>query len=87
MEQHVDEMMRPGFKAEQLTNGHVRNPRERNPVARLAGSESPTDPTPGQATLDDRVFADVIIVVENTETVLARRQIDRASDERQQQCD
>src|ERR1039458_8962125 len=76
VKQHIDEMMSAGYEAEYLTISHVRKPRERMPVAHVEGGESPMNSTPSQAALDDPVLGHTFRIVENTETVLARRQED-----------
>ena len=64
-------MMPAGVEAEHLAVGHVREPGERMPVARVKGRERPLDPGPRQAVLNERIFGDVIVVIVKRETVCA----------------
>ena len=82
-------MVRAGVEAEEFAVHHVREPRQRMPIAGVAvgedGREGPFDARPGQPFLHDGIFRDVIPIVVIDKTVARRRQIDQQRDEREQQ--
>ena len=72
----VHHVMRAGVDAEELDVHHVRDPRERMPVAGITGCERPLD-IGGRETGDDvRVLDHVLRVVEVDEVVVANGRVD-----------
>lgn len=80
MEQHVREMMSGGIQAEELAIQHVGNPRQREPIGRMAVSERPDDPFPGYTASDMIVGGDITEIVPVEECKLADRQINQDRD-------
>lgn len=81
----IHHVMRAGLEAEQFAIRHVRNPGQRMPVACVAGCKSPAQSAPSQSILDDDIFGDVIIVIEDAEVITGHREINDQSDEQKQQ--
>ncbi len=75
MEQHIDEVMCPGVQPKDLTDGHVRKPGERHPIARLTRGESPMNVLPGKTLPNKLVGRHTIIVIKGSETTVQGRQI------------
>ena len=63
VEQHVHPVMPPGVQAEQLHVGHVRNPGQGMPVRRFERRERPGNTLLRQASLDVKIFPDILTVI------------------------
>ena len=64
MEQHVSQMMSAGFQLKKLAGRHVRNCRQRIPMANLAVSECVNEPIEGKSLGDVWVLKDRVVVIE-----------------------
>ena len=63
MDQHIDEVMRPGLEAEKFAVRLVGQPGEGMPVVCVKGGERPFEIRPIQPAFDGRIFSDVVRVV------------------------
>ena len=87
VQQHVDEVHRARIQAEQRAVRHVRQPRERMPVAGVVRGECLRDVRPVQTVFDEPIFRDVFWVVIVHEAKPADRQEHDERAEREQQGD
>src|SRR5208283_699723 len=65
---HVGEVLRAGIEAEERAIQRVREPRERMPLARVAGGKSPGESVPAQGVLDIWIAGNVDAVVGGNES-------------------
>ena len=84
MEQHINEMMRPGVQPKQLAVQFVGEPRERMPVAGVPADKRPLQPGPRQSLPHDGIFGDITRVVKVDEIMKPRREVNHHRDQRQQ---
>ena len=69
MQQQAGEVVAGGIHLVELKIHHVRDPRQRMPVRRIAGLECPDNSSPTQAIFYVWIFSDIAIVVEIDEIV------------------
>src|SRR5436190_20867028 len=73
VQQHIRQVMRARFHPEELHVQHMRQPRERMPVAGVAAGKGPLHILPAQTILNLRVGRDVGRVVEMNELRVKER--------------
>ena len=80
MKQDVREMVSGGIQPEELAIQHVRQRRQRMPVTGITLGERGAKAIGGEASGDDRIFVDVVLIVVGHELVaegLAKNQPDQ----------
>ena len=63
VQHHIREMETAGTEPEELAVDHERQPRQRMPSARMAGSQRPRDALGAQPVRDPGIFIHVLVVV------------------------
>ena len=79
-------LMSARAEAEELAVEHVREPRDRMPIARLRGGECPPNAVPVQPSLHHRVVRYQAGIVVVDEIVVSQRQVDQRRSQCQQQA-
>ena len=87
VQQQIGQMVPPGVQPEHLAIEHVRNHRQRIPLAHRAAGQRPLQSVGRQAVIDVRVVSDIQAVVVFEEGVPQRLAVDRRDDEQQKRAD
>jgi hypothetical protein len=75
MQYDIDEVMRSGIQAKQLTIRHVGNPRERMPVRLVKTGKSPNYIAEIQTCVYMNVLGDIHVVIKHEELMMRDRAI------------
>ena len=87
VKQHIRQMVSPAAQAEQLAIQHVRERRQRIPLAKRPTRKGPADPCGGQARGDRRIVRDKAGVVVPQQAVVKRLSIDQPDRQQQKSTD
>ena len=87
VQQQTRDVVAAGPEPVNLAVQHVRQPRQRMPIAGVHTRERPLDASQRQASLDARVAADIVRVVKVDESLLCDGPVHAGGYEREQQAD